>query len=42
MTTVFLKNPESMRLLLDLLEKFERCSGLIITHRNSETMWLGK
>ena len=26
-TTVFLKTPESMSVLLDLLEKFERCSG---------------
>ena len=29
-TTVFLKNSESMSVLLDLLEKFERCSGLKI------------
>ena len=41
-TTVFLKNPESMSHLLDLLEKFERCSGLKINHTKSEAMWLGK
>ena len=41
-TTVFLKNLESMSLLLDLLEKFERCSGLKINHTKSEAMWLGK
>ena len=41
-TTVFLKNPESMSVLLDLLEKFERCSGLKINHAKSEAMWLGK
>ena len=28
--------------LLDLLEKFERCSGLKINHTKSEAMWLGK
>jgi len=31
-----------MSLLLDLLEKFERCSGLKINHMKSEAMWLGK
>ena len=41
-TTVFLKNPESMSVLLDLLEKFERCSGLKINRTKSEAMWLGK
>ena len=41
-TTVFLKNPESMNVLLDLLEKFERCSGLKINRTKSEAMWLGK
>ena len=41
-TTVFLKNPESMSHLRDLLEKFERCSGLKINHTKSEAMWLGK
>ena len=41
-TTVFLKNPESMSALLDLLEKFERCLGLQINHTKSEAMWLGK
>ena len=41
-TTVFLKSPESMSLLLDLLEKFERCSGLKVNHTKSEAMWLGK
>ena len=40
-TTVFLKNPESISLLLDLLVKFERCSGLKINQK-SEAMWLGK
>ena len=40
--TVFLKNLESMSSLLDLLEKFERCSGLKINHTKSEAMWLGK
>ena len=28
--TVFLRNQESMNVLLELLEKFERCSGLKI------------
>ena len=41
-TTVFLKNPESMSVLLDLLEKFDRRSGLKINHAKSEAMWLGK
>ena len=41
-TAVFLKNPESMSVLLDLLEKFERCSGLKINRTKSEAMWLGK
>ena len=41
-TTVFLKNPESMSVLLDLLEKFERCLGLKINRTKSEAMWLGK
>ena len=31
-----------MSVLLDLLEKFERCSGLKINHAKSEAMWLGK
>ena len=41
-TTVFLKNPESMSVLLDLLEKFETCSGLKINCTKSEAMWLRK
>ena len=41
-TTVFLKNPESMSVLLDLLKKFERCSGLKINCTKSQAMWLGK
>ena len=41
-TSVFLRNLESMSVLLDLLEKFERCSGLKINHAKSEAMWLGK
>ena len=41
-TTVLLKKPESMSLFLDLLEKFERCSGLKINHMKSEAMWLEK
>ena len=40
-TTVFLKSLESMSLLLELLEKFERCSGLKINQTKSEAMWLG-
>ena len=39
---LFLENPESISLLLDLLEKFERCSGLKINHMKSEAMWLRK
>ena len=31
-----------MSVLLDLLEKFERCSGLKINRTKSEAMWLGK
>ena len=31
-----------MSFLLDLLEKFERCSGLKISQPKSEAMWLGK
>ena len=41
-TTVFLRNQESMNLLLELLEKFERCSGLKINPTKSEAIWLGK
>ena len=41
-TTVCLKNPEPTSVLLDLLEKFERCSGLKINRTKSEAMWLGK
>ena len=41
-TTVFLKDPESMCVLLDLLEKFERCLGLKNNCTKSEAMWLGK
>ena len=41
-TTVCLKNCESMSVLLDLLEKFERFSGLKINYTKSEAMWLGK
>ena len=41
-TTVFLRNQESMNVLLELLEKFERCSGLKINPTKSETIWLGK
>ena len=37
-TTVFLKNPESMSVLLDLQEKFERYSGLEINRTKSEAM----
>ena len=36
------KNPESMSVLLDLLEKFERLSGSKINCTKSEAMWLGK
>ena len=31
-----------MSVLLDLLEKFERCSGLKLNRTKSEAMWLGK
>ena len=31
-----------MSVLLDLLENFERCSGLKLNHVKSEAMWLGK
>ena len=41
-TTVFLRNQESMNVLLELLEKFERCSGLKINPTKSEAIWLGK
>ena len=41
-TTVFLKNLSSMSVLLKLLEKFERCSGLKINPTTSEAIWLGK
>ena len=41
-TTVFLRNQESMNVLLQLLEKFERCSGLKINPTKSEDIWLGK
>ena len=41
-TTVFLNNPESMSVLLDLLEKFERSLALKINRMKSESMWLGK
>ena len=41
-TTVFLRNQESMNVLLQLLEKFERCSGLKINPTKSEAIWLGK
>ena len=41
-TTVFLRNQESINVLLELLEKFERCSGLKINPTKSEATWLGK
>lgn len=41
-TTVFLKNLESMSALLELLDLFEKCSGLKINQTKSEAMWLGK
>ena len=41
-TTVFLRNQESMNALLEILEKFERCSGLKINPTKSEAIWLGK
>ena len=41
-TSVFLRNLESMSVLLDLLGKFETCSGLKINHAKSEAMWLRK
>ena len=31
-----------MSVLLDILEKFETCSGLKINRTKSEAMWLGK
>ena len=39
---VFLKILESMSILLELLERVERCSGLKIKQMKSEAMWLGK
>ena len=41
-TTVFLRNQESMNVLSQLLEKFERCSGLEINPTKSEAIWLGR
>ena len=41
-TTVFLRNQESMNVLLELLEKLERCSGFKINPTKSEAIWLGK
>ena len=40
--TVFLSNQESMNVLLELLEKFERCPGHKINPTKSEAIWLGK
>ena len=41
-TTVFLRNQESMNVLLELLEKFERYSRLKINPTKSEVIWLAK
>lgn len=41
-TTLFLKNLNSLKELLHILERFERCSGLKINPTKSEAMWLGK
>ena len=41
-TSVFLRKKESMNVLLELLEKFERCSGLKINPTKSEAIWLRK
>ena len=41
-TTVFLRNQESMNVLLELPEKFERCLELKINPTKSEAIWVGK
>ena len=37
-TTVFLRNQESMNVLLELLENFERCSGLKVRSDMAQKM----
>ena len=37
-TTVFLRNQESMNVLLKLLENFERCSGLKVRSNMAQKM----
>ena len=37
-STVFLRNQESMNVLLELLEKFERCSGLKVRNDMARKM----
>ena len=41
-TTVFVKDDQSIKHLFNLLEKFERVSGLRINQSKSELLWLGQ
>ena len=40
-TTLFVKDLESVQELLEMLEKFRRCSGLELNKSKTEAMWLG-
>ena len=40
-TTVFLKDHDSLRILLDIMDSFERSSGLKLNKGKTEAMWLG-